>query len=105
MSLFDDREKAAGRKFEWEQEMAFRITARRNKLLGLWAAGHMGLIGDAAARYALELVGAEITEHGDNPVIRKVCEDMIARGFPMTEAEVRNHLAAFGAKARAQIQQ
>lgn len=103
MSIFDEREKAAERDFMREQEVAFRITARRNRLLGLWAAGKMGLEGDAAARYALGVVDAEITEHGDPGLIRKVCGDLIARGLPVTEAEVGRHLAVFGARARAQI--
>jgi hypothetical protein len=105
MPMFEEREMAAERKFERDQELAFRITARRNKLLGLWAAGHMGLSGDAAARYALSIVDAEVTEHGDDAVIRRIAEDLIAHGSPMTEAEIRSHLASFGAKARAQILQ
>ncbi len=105
MSMFDDREKAAERNFAREQEVAFRITARRNKLLGLWAAGKMGLEGDAAARYALDVVDAEITEHGDAGLVKKVCGDLVVRGLSVTEAEVGQHLAVFGARARAQILQ
>jgi hypothetical protein len=105
MSIFDDREKAAEWNFVRELELAFRIMARRNKLLGLWAAGKMGLEGDAAARYALDVVDAEITEHGDAGLIKKVCGDLIARGLPVTAAEIGQHLAVFGARARAQILQ
>lgn len=101
--MFEDREKAGERKFVRDREIAFRIRARRNKLLGLWAAEHMGLLGEVAACYALDLVDAEVNEHGDCPVIRKVRDDLMARGYPMTETEVRNHVAAFEAKARAQI--
>jgi hypothetical protein len=105
MSIFDDREKAAERNFAREQEVAFRIIARRNKLLGLWAAGKMGLEGDAATRYALDVVDAEITEHGDAGLIKKVHGDLVARGLSVTEAEIGQHLAVFGARARAQILQ
>jgi hypothetical protein len=103
MPLFEDREKAAERQFVREQELAFRITARRNKLLGLWAAGKMGLVGDAAATYALSVVDAEVTEPGDLALARKVCGDLVARGLPATETEVGRHLAMFAAAARAQI--
>ena len=105
MSMFDDREKAAERTFAREQEVAFRIIARRNRLLGLWAAEKMGLGGDAAARYALGVVDAEITEHGDTGLIKKVCRDLAAHGLPGTEAEIGQQLARLGAKARAQILQ
>lgn len=105
MAIFDDREKAAEHQFVREQELAFRIMARRNKLLGLWAAGKMGLVGDAAAHYALSVVDAEVIEPGDQALVSKVCGDLIARGQPMTEAEVSRHLAVFGAAARAQILQ
>jgi hypothetical protein len=105
MPIFDEREKAAERTFVQEQAVAFRIIARRNKLLGLWAAGKMGLEGDAAARYALGVVDAEITEHGDAGLIKKVYSDLIARGVWATEAEIAQHLAVFAARARTQIMQ
>jgi len=103
MALFEDREKAAERQFVREQELAFRIGARRNKLLGLWAAGKMGLLGDAVAAYAQSVVDAAVAEPGDPALIRKVCGDLIARGLPVTEAEVDQHLVMFAAAARAQI--
>lgn len=99
MSIFADREQAAERKFEREQEFAFKLRARRNKLLGLWAAAKMGLTGDAASRYALELVD-EITQHGDAPIIKKVFADLVACGIRTTEAEITQHLAIFAARAR-----
>jgi hypothetical protein len=105
MSIFDEREKAAERNFVREQEVAFRILARRNKLMGLWAAGRMGLEGDAAARYALEVVDAEITEHGDAGLIKKIYGDLISRGLLVTETEIGDRLVMFGARARAQILQ
>lgn len=103
MPMFEDREKAAERNFEREQELAFRIRARRNRLLGLWAAGHMGLAGEAAQRYAQAVVDTEITGHDDPAVIRKIRDDLIAGGTPVAEEEIRRHLAGLGAEARAQL--
>lgn len=104
MTMFEDREKAAERRFEREQELGFRIRARRNKLLGLWAAGHMGLAGEAAVRYAQTIVDAEITGHDDQGIINKIRDDLIAGGAPMAEEHIRGQLAAFGVEARAQLQ-
>lgn len=103
MSIFEEREKAAEQKFEHDRELAFKINARRNKLLGLWAAAHLGLSGQGARRYAMSLVEGEVTEHGDTAIIKRVCADFIANGFPMTPEEVRRHLTAFAAKARAEL--
>ena len=103
MTMFDDRKKAAERNFEREEECAVRIRARRNKLLGVWAAEHMGLFGDAAAHYALDVVEAEVTGHDDEALAKKVCDDLIAAGFPMTGQEVRAQIAVFAAQARAQV--
>lgn len=103
MPMFEDREKAAERNFEREQELAFRIRARRNRLLGLWAAGHMGLAGEAAQRYAQTVVDTEITGHDDPGVVRRVRDDLIAGGTPVAEDQIRRHLAGFGAEARAQL--
>lgn len=103
MPMFEDREKAAERNFEREQELAFRIRARRNRLLGLWAAGHMGLAGEAAQRYAQAVVDTEITGHDEQAVIKKVGDDLIAGGTPVAEGQIRRHLAELGAEARAQL--
>ncbi|HXZ01812.1 MAG TPA: DUF1476 domain-containing protein [Stellaceae bacterium] len=103
MTMFEDREKAAERKFEREQELGFRIKARRNKLLGLWAAGHMGLAGEAAQRYAQTIVDAEVTGHDDQAIIEKVRDDLIAGGAPTAEEHIRAQLAALGVEARAQL--
>ncbi|MGO8919073.1 MAG: DUF1476 domain-containing protein [Stellaceae bacterium] len=105
MPMFEDREKAAEGKFEREQELAFRIRARRNRLLGLWAAGHMGLAGEAAQRYAQTVVDVEITGHDDQAVIAKVRDDLIVGGAPLAEEHIRRQLTGLGAEARAQLQQ
>ncbi len=75
MSTFDKREKGFESKYVHEQEIAFKAMARRNKLLGLWAAEKMGLAGEAAAAYAKEVVKADFDEPGDEDVFRKVFGD------------------------------
>lgn len=103
MTMFEDREKAAERKFEREQEFGFRVKARRNKLFGLWAAGHMGLVGEAAARYAQTIVDAEVTSHDDQAIVEKVRDDLVTSGAPIAEPHIHAHLAALGVEARAQL--
>jgi hypothetical protein len=103
MTMFDDREKAAERKFTREQDLAFSIRARRNKMLGLWAAGHMGLIGAAADRYAASVVDAEIAAHDDQALIKKVRDDLVTSGTPVPEQQICRQLAVLEARARAQI--
>lgn len=105
MSIFEEREKAAERKFELDEELKFRIVARRNKLLGSWAAAQLGLAGDRAERYALEIVDEEIVRHGDAAVIDRVAADFVASGFPMTPDEIRRHLDLFAAQARREVMQ
>ena len=76
MTTFDDRENAFEAKFAHDGEMQFKAEARRNKLLGLWAAGLMGKSGDAAAAYAMEVVSADFEEAGTEDVVRKVAADL-----------------------------
>jgi hypothetical protein len=101
--MFEDREKAAERQFEREQELAFRIAARRNRLIGLWAAGRMGLVGDAADAYARALVEAAVGEHAEGALVKKICEGFLARGYIMSELEVSHRLAGFATAARRQL--
>ena len=75
MSTFDDREKAFERKFEHDQELQFKANARRNKLLGLWAAGLMGKTGDEAESYAREIVAADFEKPGHDDVIERLVKD------------------------------
>jgi hypothetical protein len=100
MPLFDERKKSAERKFEHDRELTFKIAARRNKLLGLWAAAHLGLTGEKAERYAREIVETEVTGPGEAAVIARICADFAASGFPMTEQEVRRRLDVFRVEAR-----
>ena len=76
MSTFDDRESAFENKFAHDEEMKFRAVARRNKLLGLWAAELLGKTGDEADAYALEVVKADFEEAGHEDVVRKVAADL-----------------------------
>lgn len=76
MSTFDDRENAFENKFAHDAEMQFRAEARRNKLVGLWAAELMGKSGDDAAAYAIEVVNADFEEAGIEDVVRKVANDL-----------------------------
>ena len=100
MSTFDDRETAFENKFAHDAQMQFKATARRNKLVGLWAAGLMGLEGDAADSYATEVVKADFEEAGDEDVIRKIAGDL---GDKASDAEIRQKLETLMAEAKAQV--
>ena len=100
MSTFDDREKAFENKFAHDAEMLFKADARRNKLLGLWAAGLMGKDGDAADQYAQEVVKSDFEEAGHEDVYRKVSGDL---GDKADEATIRAKMAEFMAEAKAQL--
>lgn len=101
MTTFDDREKAFESKYAHDEEMRFRAEARRNRLLGLWAAGLMGLEGDAAADYARSIVVEDLKEAGDEDVFRKVKADLEAKGAPA--GELRAKMQELMAVAKAQL--
>lgn len=82
MTSFDDRETAFESKFAHDATMQFRAEARRNKLLGLWAAGLMGKTGDEAAAYAVEVISADFEEAGVEDVVRKVAGDLGSKSSP-----------------------
>ena len=100
MTSFDDRERAAEAKFALDSETQFRVTARRNKLAGLWAAQMLGKSGDAAETYAREVIRADFEEAGDDDVVRKLAGDL---GGKASEAEIRARLVELEAEARRQI--
>ena len=89
MTTFDDRERAFETKFARDEEMAFRITARRNRLLGKWAADKMGLTAEEAEAYATAVVQADFEEAGDEDVIRKLLGDLVSANVDIDEARVR----------------
>ncbi|WP_019643723.1 DUF1476 domain-containing protein [Novispirillum itersonii] len=98
---FHDREQAFEAKFKLDQELEFRARARRNKLLGLWAAETMG-VADADA-YARGVVAADLEEPGDDDVIRKVMKDLTDKGVEMTEGRLRIKLEKLMTIAREQV--
>jgi hypothetical protein len=102
MTTFHEREREFEARFKHDQELQFKVTARRNKLLGLWAAERMGLKGDAAEAYAREVVNAAFAG-GDSKVIDKVCADLNAKGQTCTVAQVKFELDHFAERAKQQI--
>jgi hypothetical protein len=103
MTTFDDRERAFEAKFAREEEMAFRITARRNRLLGTWAAGLMALTPEETDAYAKAVVQAEFEEAGDDDVVHKILGDLVSANVDMDEARVRDALHDATVEARRQL--
>ncbi|MCT8160333.1 DUF1476 domain-containing protein [Pseudoruegeria sp. SHC-113] len=100
MTTFDDRESAFENKFAHDEEMLFKAGARRNKLLGLWAAGLMGKEGDAADAYAKEVILADFEEAGHEDVVRKVTADLDGKA---SADEIRAKMAELLSVAKAQL--
>ena len=100
MTTFDDRENAFESKFAHDSEMQFKAEARRNKLLGLWAAGLMGKTGEAADAYAREVVASDFEEAGSEDVVRKIVADLAGKA---SADEVRAKLAELMPVAKAQV--
>ncbi|MFN4287607.1 MAG: DUF1476 domain-containing protein [Brevundimonas sp.] len=103
MTTFEDREKAFESKFALDQEQEFKAVARRNRLLGLWAAEKMGLSPDSAEEYAKAVVRADFEQPGDEDVLRKVAGDFRASSLNATEGEIRSKMDELLAIAREQI--
>lgn len=104
MAGFNDREKGFEAKFRQDQELRFKVTARRNKLLGLWAAGEMGLSGADADAYAREVVKSDFEEPGDDDVLRKVLGDLTAKGKASSEHLLRKRMDELMDTAMRQVQ-
>jgi len=103
MTSFADRERAEEAKFAHDEEMLFRIHARRNRLLGAWAAERMGLEPAETEAYAKSVVQADFEEAGDEDVIRKLLGDITAAGVEIDESEIRTMLDAKAVEARRQM--
>ena len=103
MTTFDKREEGFEKKFAHDEELRFKATARRNKLLGQWAAEKMGLTGDDAAAYAKEVVASDFEEAGDHDVLRKVLADFKAKGVDQSEHQIRRTMEELMAEAITQI--
>lgn len=103
MSGFDDRKKGQESKYAHDQEMEFKATARRNKLLGLWAAELMGMTADDAAEYAKEVIKADFEEAGHEDVFRKIRGDFDARGVEQSDHQIRHKMEQLLEDARKQV--
>ena len=103
MTTFDEREKAFELKYEHDQELQFKATARRNKLLGLWAAGLMGKTGDDAESYAREIVVADLEKPGHHDVVDRLVRDLAAAGKPTEAHTIVKQSEKLMTEARRQI--
>jgi hypothetical protein len=103
MTTFDKREEGFEKQFAHDEELRFKANARRNKLLGRWAAEKLGLSGADAETYAREVVMADFEEAGDNDVLRKVSKDFEAKGVAQSEHQIRRTMDELMAQAVAQI--
>jgi hypothetical protein len=103
MTDFKDRQRGEEAKFALDQETAFKVAARRNRLLGEWAAGLMNLTEEETDAYKKAVVQADFEEAGDEDVIRKLLGDLTAADANVTEAEIRTKLDEMAIEARRQI--
>ena len=103
MSGFDERERNYEKKFERDQELAFKAKARRNKLLAMWVAQKMGLTGADADAYARGIVEGEVRHHNDDDLVAHLLRDAQAKGASLDAARLRAELARFHAEARKQL--
>jgi hypothetical protein len=104
MKSLDDRKKGYEAEYQRNQELMFRITARRNKLFGLWAAEKLGMEeGEPSNTYAMSVVEADFAKPGDNDVLEKVQKDLAAKGIELSEAQLRIELTRATEEARRQL--
>jgi hypothetical protein len=103
MTTFDKREEGFEKKFAHDEELRFKATARRNKLLGLWAAEKLGISGPEAEAYAKEVVMADFQEAGDSDVFRKLRQDFDAKGLTQSDHQIRRTMDELMEQAIAQI--
>jgi len=103
MTTFDKREEGFEKKFAHDEELKFKATARRNKLIGMWAAEKMGMTGDQAQAYAKEVVMADFEETGDHDVFKKIRQDCDAKKIPISDQDIRRAMDELMAQAIDQI--
>lgn len=103
MTTFDNREAAFENAFARNEEMRFKATARRNRLLGAWASELMGLTAEEADSYAKSVVRADFEEAGDEDVVRKLLGDLTSAGIDMDDARIRAKLDEMTTEARRQL--
>jgi hypothetical protein len=104
MTSFEDREKGFERKFAHDEELKFKATARRNRLLGLWAAEQMGVTGEAAQAYAREVIKADIVARGEDDLFSKIRADFDAKGVSQSDHQIRRQMADLMGVAIGQIE-
>ena len=100
MKNLSDRQKAFEQKYANDEEIRFKVTAKRNKLVGEWAAGLLGLAGDEKDNYTISVIESELKEPGDNDVIEKVKADFDKESIEITESEIKAKLDSFFAQAK-----
>jgi hypothetical protein len=105
MANFDERKDSFEKKFAHDAELRFKAEARRNKLLGQWAAGALGLSGEKADEYAKSVVKADFEEAGDEDVFRKIKADLTTAGVEQSDHQIRRHMEEFMAEAIRQIKE
>lgn len=103
MSSMKDREEGFERKFAFDEELRFKATARRNRMLGLWAAEKLGKSGADADAYAREVVVADLEEAGDDDVVRKLRKDFDAAGVAQSDHQIRRTMEELMAQAIEQV--
>ena len=103
MTTFDKREEGFEKQFVHDEELKFKAVARRNRMLGLWAAQILGLSGAQAEAYAKEVVMADFEEPGDHDVFRKIRKDFDAKGIAQSDHQIRRTMDEMMAKAVAEI--
>jgi hypothetical protein len=103
MTTFNDREKSFEKKFQHDQELQFKVNARKNKLLGLWAAALIGKAGADAEAYAKDVVMADFEKPGDSDVIHKLMKDLAAAGKPMEDHSIRKQGERLMEEAKKQV--
>lgn len=103
MTTFDDREAAFESKFALDQDQEFKAMARRNKLLGLWAASKMGLSEESGEQYANAVVRADFDQPGEEDVFRKIAGDFKGSGMAVSEGEIRSKMDELASIARDQV--
>jgi hypothetical protein len=104
MNVFDEREDTFEKKFAHDQALRFKAEARRNKLLGQWAAGLLGLSGAKADEYVQSVITADFQEAGHEDVFRKIRRDFDAAGIAQSDHQIRRHMEEFMIKAVEEIQ-
>lgn len=105
MAVFGEREKAFEAKFRQDQELGFKVQARRNFLFGKWAADKMGLTDGDADVYAKDVVSAEFRETGDQDVLKKVSVDLNAKGVEVSDQDLRTEMDRFLEIARREVEE